>query len=227
MPPRRHTEERPSNGGADDPTSHRGDQLQGPSHDEALRASIERRSDHLAHEFREISRIELTLTEDGANVSVHGHVTGKNRDVGAHAEAGEAGPAADKVLDKLEKQLRTLHDKRIFTQRRSAPTASTEEADLRSLTRESGQAQRNSRRALPVAVSRRAISSGGPSPTILPPAGPASRPEIDHVIGGSNHVEVVLDRDHAGSRVDHPIDAAQQRHHVRAGCSPVVGSSST
>jgi len=89
-------------------------------HDEALRASIERRSDHLAHEFREISRIELTLAEDGANISVHGHVTGKQRDVGAQAEASKAGPAADKVLDKLEKQLRTLHDKRIFAQRRNA-----------------------------------------------------------------------------------------------------------
>ncbi|MBW2269140.1 MAG: HPF/RaiA family ribosome-associated protein [Deltaproteobacteria bacterium] len=89
-------------------------------HDDDVRDSIERRSELLAREFREISRIELTLVEDGANVAVHGHVTGKHSDVGAQAEASEAGPAADRVLDKLERQLRTLHDKRIFTQRRDA-----------------------------------------------------------------------------------------------------------
>ena len=49
--------------------------------------------------------------------------TGTSRastDVGAQAEASEPGPAADQVLDKLERQLRTLHDKRIFSQRRDA-----------------------------------------------------------------------------------------------------------
>jgi ribosome-associated translation inhibitor RaiA len=45
---------------------------------------------------------------------------GKHRDVGAQATASKAGPAADQVLDKLERQLRTLHDKDIFTQRREA-----------------------------------------------------------------------------------------------------------
>ena len=53
-------------------------------------------------------------------MEVHGHATGKHRDVGAHASASEAGPAADRVLDKLERQLRTLHDKKIFSQRRDA-----------------------------------------------------------------------------------------------------------
>ena len=89
-------------------------------HDDDVRESIERRSERLAHEFKEISRIELTLVEDGANVAAHGHVTGNHRDVGAQAEASEPGPAADQVLDKLERQLRTLHDKRIFAQRRDA-----------------------------------------------------------------------------------------------------------
>ena len=89
-------------------------------HDDDVRDSIERRGQHLVEEFKEITRIELTLAEDGGNVSVHGHVTGKHRDVGAHATASKAGPAADQVLDKLERQLRTLHDKNIFTQRREA-----------------------------------------------------------------------------------------------------------
>ena len=88
--------------------------------DEEVRDAIDRRCEHLAGEFREISRIEITLAEDGLGISAHGHVTGKARDVGARAEASEAGPAADKVLDKIERQLRTLHDKRIFSQRREA-----------------------------------------------------------------------------------------------------------
>lgn len=89
-------------------------------HDDAVQESIERRGEHLAEEFREISRIEFTLAEEGGDIAVHGHVTGKHRDVGAQAQASEAGPAAEKVFDKLARQLRTLHDKRIFTQRRDA-----------------------------------------------------------------------------------------------------------
>lgn len=88
--------------------------------DDDVRDAIDRRCEHLAREFPEISRVEITIAEDGAGITVHGHVTGKSRDVGAHAEASEAGPAADRVLDKIERQLRTLHDKRIFAQRRDA-----------------------------------------------------------------------------------------------------------
>lgn len=89
-------------------------------HDDAVRDVIEKRCDHLAQEFHEISRVEITLSEDGAGIAVHAHVTGKFRDVGAQAEASEALPAVEQVLGKIERQLRTLHDKRIFTQRREA-----------------------------------------------------------------------------------------------------------
>ena len=40
--------------------------------------------------------------------------------VATHADASEPGPAADRVLDKIEKQLRKVHDKRIFAPRREA-----------------------------------------------------------------------------------------------------------
>ena len=89
-------------------------------HDEALRAVIERDALHLADEFREVGRIEITLSEDAGNVTAHGHVTGRKRDVGAQAEAEQARPAADRVFDRLERQLRTLHDKRLYSQRRGA-----------------------------------------------------------------------------------------------------------
>ena len=87
---------------------------------ERVRDLIEKRCEHIADEFREIQRIEITLAEDGQGYTAHGHVIGKGRDVGAQAEASDLGPAADQVLDKMERQLRTLHDKRIFSQRREA-----------------------------------------------------------------------------------------------------------
>jgi ribosomal subunit interface protein len=88
--------------------------------EERVRDSIERRCGQLAEEFREVGRFEITVSEDGAGFSVHGHARGKNTDVATHAAAAEPGPAADQVLDKIERQLRKVHDKRIFSQRREA-----------------------------------------------------------------------------------------------------------
>jgi putative sigma-54 modulation protein len=88
--------------------------------DERAREAIEKRCAHLAEEFQEITRIEITLSEDGAGYTVHGHVTGKGSDVDAQAEASDLAVGADRLLDKLERQLRKHHDKRIFTQRRTA-----------------------------------------------------------------------------------------------------------
>ena len=87
---------------------------------ERVRESIEKRCVRLAEEFREVSRFEITMAEDGSGYTVHGHVTGKGHDVGAQAEASELAPAADRLLDKVERQLRKVHDKRIYSQRREA-----------------------------------------------------------------------------------------------------------
>jgi len=88
--------------------------------DERMRSSIERRCGQLAEEFPEVGRFEFTLTLEGVSYQVHGHATGKNTDVATQADATDPGPAADKVLDKIAKQLRRHHDKRIFAQRRDA-----------------------------------------------------------------------------------------------------------
>jgi ribosomal subunit interface protein len=88
--------------------------------DETIRESVHRRCDHLADEFHEVSRFELTIAENGAGFSVHGHATGKNTDVATHAEADAARAASDQVLDKIERQLRRVHEKRIFGRRREA-----------------------------------------------------------------------------------------------------------
>lgn len=88
--------------------------------DERVRETIEKRCTQLAQEFPEVTRFEINLAEDGAGYAVHGHVTGKGRDVGAQADASELAPAADRLLEKLERQLRKSHDKQIFAQRREA-----------------------------------------------------------------------------------------------------------
>ena len=88
--------------------------------DEIVREFVHRRCDHLADEFHEVNRFELTISENGAGFSVHGHATGKNTDVATHADAGAARAASDQVLDKIERQLRKVHEKRIFSRRRAA-----------------------------------------------------------------------------------------------------------
>ena len=90
------------------------------STDEDLREALEGRCRRLSDEFHEIDRFEIGLTEDGPGYSAHGHATGKGTDVATHAHASELGPAAYQVLDKVERQLRRMHDKRIFSQRREA-----------------------------------------------------------------------------------------------------------
>ena len=90
-------------------------------HDEQVREMIQQRCQQLSVEFHEVTRVEITLLEDGGTgYSAHGHVTGKGEDVGAHATAKQLLPAAEALLDKLERQLRKHHDKRIFSQRREA-----------------------------------------------------------------------------------------------------------
>ncbi len=47
-------------------------------------------------------------------------VTGKQTEAATHASATALARAADLVLEKIERQLRRVHDKRIFQHRREA-----------------------------------------------------------------------------------------------------------
>ena len=88
--------------------------------DEVVKESVQKRCDHLADEFHEVTRFELSIEENGAGFDVHGHATGKHTDVATHAHADNVRVASDQVLEKIERQLRKHHDKRIFAQRRDA-----------------------------------------------------------------------------------------------------------
>jgi ribosomal subunit interface protein len=87
---------------------------------EKLRKSIEARCEHLASEFEEVKRFEITFAPLGTEVEAHGHATGKNTNVATQASGKNLRAAADQVLEKIERQLRKIHDKRIFAQRREA-----------------------------------------------------------------------------------------------------------
>lgn len=85
-----------------------------------LTEAVERRCQRLAEEFSETERFEISLTPDNNEISAHARVTGKNTNIAAHASAPQGRQAADAALDRLERELRSHHDKRIFTARRAA-----------------------------------------------------------------------------------------------------------
>ena len=88
--------------------------------DDKLRERVERRCRELSEDFPEATHIEVTFSPEGDDFSAHGHVTGKRTEAATSATASELGPAADRLFDRLTKQLRKSHDKRIFVQRREA-----------------------------------------------------------------------------------------------------------
>jgi ribosome-associated translation inhibitor RaiA len=89
--------------------------------EDAVREHLHDRCLHLAEEFPEAALFELTVQEDAGAMECHGHVSGKKTSVAAHANGAETPRhAGDLVLDKVERELRKAHDKRIFTPRREA-----------------------------------------------------------------------------------------------------------
>jgi ribosome-associated translation inhibitor RaiA len=88
-------------------------------HDEEVRERAEKRCRALAEEFPEPTHIGLTLAEERTGFSAHAHATGRT-ELAASASAPDLALAADRALEKLGKELRRAHDKRIFAHRREA-----------------------------------------------------------------------------------------------------------
>jgi ribosomal subunit interface protein len=93
------------------------------ANNEELREILEARCQHLAQEFPETSHYELSLSLDSDDISAHALVSGRRTRVASHATANDMRQAADLALDKLERELRREHDKRIFSPRRDAQRA--------------------------------------------------------------------------------------------------------
>ena len=88
--------------------------------EERLRQSIERRCRALAADFPETTRLEITVAVDGAGHVAHARVSGRDTHLDARATAIELELAVDRALDRVQHQLRSVHDKRIFARRREA-----------------------------------------------------------------------------------------------------------
>lgn len=93
--------------------------------DEDVREHLAARCEHLEAEFSETTRYELTIQADASTgFDASCHVTGKKTSAAAHVKSAETErQAGDQVLDKLERELRKEHDKRIFSPRRKAQKA--------------------------------------------------------------------------------------------------------
>lgn len=84
-------------------------------------AHVRVRCEELAAEFPETERYELSLSPGGLGLVCHGHVSGKKTRVAAHCrDMDSARKAADSTINKIERELRRSHDKRIFSLRRRA-----------------------------------------------------------------------------------------------------------
>ena len=90
------------------------------ANNQEVKEILEARCHHLAQEFPETSHYELSLSLDSEEVSAHAHVSGKRTRIASHAKASDMRQAAELALDKLERELRREHDKRIFSPRREA-----------------------------------------------------------------------------------------------------------
>jgi ribosomal subunit interface protein len=88
--------------------------------DADIREHLKQRCNHLAEEFPETSHYEIHLEPNAEEIAARGHVTGRNTNIAAHATSSDLRQAGERVIDKLERELRREHDKRIFTLRRKA-----------------------------------------------------------------------------------------------------------
>jgi len=93
-------------------------------HDDEVRSHLEKRCESLVQEFPETLRYEVNVGPASTEVQAHAHVTGKDIDAAAHASGADARLAGEHALDKLERELRRIRDKRIFGRRRVAQKTS-------------------------------------------------------------------------------------------------------
>ena len=96
--------------------------------DDTLEA-LERRCQDLSSTFPETTHYELSLSSETVAITANGHVRGKGIDFAASASSSDARVSAERVLDKLERELRREHDKRIFGHRREARRSSRHHHD--------------------------------------------------------------------------------------------------
>jgi ribosome-associated translation inhibitor RaiA len=88
-------------------------------HSDAIRQECEDLASALLEEFPETSKCEVTVSHAGDEKELHLHVTGKDVDLAARAQARELRETVTEAFDRVRRQLRKHHDKQIFSRRRS------------------------------------------------------------------------------------------------------------
>ena len=89
-------------------------------HDDDVHSHLESRLRQIAYDFPEASHCELSLTADSLDITAQAHARGKRLDLAAHAVTQDVRTAGEIALEKLQRELRREHDKRIFSRRREA-----------------------------------------------------------------------------------------------------------
>jgi ribosome-associated translation inhibitor RaiA len=89
-------------------------------HDDDVHSHLESRLRQIAYDFPEASHCELSLTADALDITAHAQARGKRLDLASHAVTQDVRAAGERALDKLQRELRREHDKRIFGRRREA-----------------------------------------------------------------------------------------------------------
>ncbi len=89
-------------------------------HDDDVHSHLESRLRQLTHDFPEAAHYELSLSAQATDVAALVQARGRRIDLAAHAVTQDARAAGELALDKLQRELRREHDKRIFSRRREA-----------------------------------------------------------------------------------------------------------
>jgi len=87
-------------------------------HSDAIRDECEQLASSLRDEFPETSKCEVTVTHAGDEKELHLHITGKDIDIAARAQARDLRETMTEAFERVRKQLRKHHDKQIFSRRR-------------------------------------------------------------------------------------------------------------
>lgn len=92
-------------------------------HSSYLRRKCVALSTDLQEEFPEIIRFEITHSHAGEERTTLVHVTGKQLDVASSANSRDPRESVNDAFDRVRRQLRKRHDKKVTRKRRAVPLA--------------------------------------------------------------------------------------------------------
>jgi ribosomal subunit interface protein len=95
-------------------------------HSDEIRRECEQWVDALGKEFPETSKYEVTVSHSKGEHETHVHVTGKDLELASVAQKRDLKDALTEGFERVRRQLRKHHDKKIYARRRSAKGRNSE-----------------------------------------------------------------------------------------------------